>query len=118
MSNNGVEGTIVLLDTDVGLLETLASFFRLHGFAAEPFYNTRQILLADAPIGPGCLLMEWELGESNGLQVLGKLRQIGWTFPCVFYTGCSDISSAVQAIREGAANFITKPCPEERLLGV
>ena len=52
----------------------------------------------------------------NGLQLLAAIKQSMSCAQVVFLTGCGDISCAIQAMREGAVDYLEKPADDQRLL--
>jgi len=58
---------------------------------------------------PDIVLLDIYLGEVNGIQLLNKMRLEGWTTPVLMMTAHSDVSLAVRAMKEGAADFVVKP---------
>ena len=54
--------------------------------------------------------------EMNGLELYQRLRERKYEVPVIFLTGHGDVDMAVQAMKDGAIDFIQKPINEERLL--
>lgn len=64
---------------------------------------------------PDLVLLDIFLGQYNGLDVLEKLREEGFTTPVIVITAFSDIKMAVRAMKLGAEDFIVKPIEIEQL---
>ena len=73
----------------------------------------RSALSADLP---SCIILDMRLERENGLQVHRDLRGGGITAPVIFLTGFGTIPMTVQAMRGGAAEFLTKPVEDTVLL--
>lgn len=58
---------------------------------------------------PDLVLMDIYMGDVNGIQLLNKMRAEGWDAPVIIMTAHSDVSLAVRAMKEGAADFVVKP---------
>jgi two-component system, NtrC family, response regulator AtoC len=58
---------------------------------------------------PDIVLLDIYLGSVNGIQLLNRMRQEGWQTPVIMMTAHSDVSLAVRAMKEGAADFVVKP---------
>ncbi len=58
---------------------------------------------------PDIVLLDIYLGEINGIQLLNRMRTEGWQTPVIMMTAHSDVSLAVRAMKEGAADFVVKP---------
>jgi len=52
----------------------------------------------------------------NGLELQDAIRRAGLTTPIIFISGASDLPAAIQAMKGGALDFLTKPFNEEQLL--
>jgi len=64
----------------------------------------------------GCVLTDVQMPGMDGLQLLGRLKELGFSHPVVVMTAHGDISVAVRAIKAGAFDFIEKPFSDEVLL--
>jgi two-component system, LuxR family, response regulator FixJ len=71
---------------------------------------------ADSPIG--CVLTDVQMPGMDGMQLLSRLKERGFSRPVVVMTAHGDISTAVRAIKAGAFDFIEKPFGDEALLGI
>lgn len=58
---------------------------------------------------PDIVLLDIYLGSVNGIQLLNRMRLEGWQTPVIMMTAHSDVSLAVRAMKEGAADFVVKP---------
>jgi two-component system, NtrC family, response regulator AtoC len=58
---------------------------------------------------PDLVLLDIYMGDVNGIQLLNKMRIDGWEAPVIIMTAHSDVSLAVRAMKEGAADFVVKP---------
>ena len=65
---------------------------------------------------PGVVVCDIRLPKMDGLQFLREIREKDQDLPIILITGHGDISTAVQAIRDGAYDFIEKPYSPERLV--
>ncbi len=66
----------------------------------------------------GCLLFDIRMPHMSGLELQQQLTAKGWTVPVIFLTGHGDIELAVQAMKQGAFDFLEKPFRDQRLLDV
>ena len=64
----------------------------------------------------GCVITDVRMPEIDGIELLRRLRQKASRLPVIIITGHADIPLAVQAMKEGAVDFIEKPFDDERLL--
>ena len=86
------------------------------GYAVRSYASAAEFL-AGMPIAqPGCVLLDVQLPDANGLEIHETLARAVDVLPVVFVTGHGDIPMSVRAIKAGAVDFLTKPVPGERLL--
>jgi two-component system response regulator FixJ len=79
-------------------------------------YDSGVGLLAIDDLPPGCILLDVRMPEIDGLEVQAELRRRGLPHPVIIMTGHGDIAVAVQAMKEGAVDFIEKPFEKAVLL--
>ena len=80
-------------------------------------YSAAGTLLASADLRrPGCILLDVRMPSMSGLELQNKLKDIGCDLPIVFVSGHGDIDMAVNAVKNGAFDFIEKPPKESRLI--
>jgi len=110
------KGRVLIADDEVGLATTLQKL--LTGSGYQVFVCTRGEDFPDAlaEAGPDVILLDIYLGDVNGVQLLTKLKAEGWEMPVVMMTGHADVALAVQAMKEGAADFVVKPFDMNHLI--
>ena len=64
----------------------------------------------------GCLVLDIRMPGMTGLELQQKLAQLGSSLPIIFITGHGDVPMAVEAMRQGALDFLRKPVSEENFL--
>lgn len=67
---------------------------------------------------PGVVLSDVKMPGIDGMNLLKRIREIDAELPVVLFTGHGDISMAIQAIRDGAYDFVEKTAPPEYLIDV
>lgn len=65
---------------------------------------------------PGCLVLDVRMPLISGLELQQMLKERGINLPIVFLTGHADVPIAVQAMKNGACDFLEKPCKDQVLL--
>ncbi len=111
-----VAGVVHIVDDDEALRAALIRLVRSDNLLAIGHANAallRHSLSADAP---SCIILDMRLQNENGLTVQESLRVEGCTAPVIFLTGFGTIPMTVQAMRGGAAEFLTKPVNDDVLL--
>jgi FixJ family two-component response regulator len=107
---------VILVDDDDGLREALQELMMSAGLDAIGFASTRDLLAAQLPDRPGCLVVDVRMPGVSGLDLQHRLAESGSTKPIVFLTAHGDIPMSVQAMKAGAVDFLTKPVRDQTLL--
>jgi FixJ family two-component response regulator len=107
---------IWLVDDEPSVLRGLERLLAAEGFEPRGFLDAAAFLAAHDPDLPGCAVIDLGLQSANGLDLQGQLHQGGSARPVIFLTGQGSIPTAVQAMRAGAVDFLTKPVAAETLL--
>jgi two-component system response regulator FixJ len=102
---------IYIVDGDAAARRSLAMALRAKGFATHAFGSAADLIEASTYIPPGCILLDLQLPDRNGLEVLGLLKQARPEMPVIAITGEPSIRTAVSAIKTGATDFLEKPFP-------
>lgn len=109
--------TIVhLIDDDEGVREALAILLTEAGFMVKTHKSGTDFLENVATATSGVIISDIRMPGIDGLELQQKLKAIHHPLPLVFITGHGDIQMAVQAIREGASDFIEKPFDDAVLI--
>src|SRR5712675_2220568 len=108
--------TILVIDDDVDLRNSLGRLLRSVGLNAKLFASVSDFLAADRPEGPACLVLDVRLPGQSGLEFQRELAAAGRELPIIFITGHGDIPMSVRAMKGGAIEFLTKPFREQDLL--
>jgi FixJ family two-component response regulator len=110
-------GTVFLVDDEASVRRALTRLLRASGFTAESFQSADDFLAA-VPVEPGvsCVVVDLRLPGLSGLDLQQELRRRGNRMPFVFISGRADVSSGIQAMKEGAVDFLQKPISEQTLL--
>ncbi len=111
------EPTVYLVDDDPDLLKALQRLLESAGLKVTAFATAQQFLQGYDSLGPGCLVLDLSLPGLSGLQLQRELEQRASLLPIVFLTGRGDIAASVQAMKQGATDFLTKPVDDDELLG-
>lgn len=107
---------IFLVDDDPSLRKSLTRVLTSSGYAVETFASARDFLAREPFHGPCCLVLDVRMPGVSGMELQDALAGRGRHMPIVFITGHGDISMSVQAMKKGAADFLTKPFDVEQLL--
>jgi DNA-binding NtrC family response regulator len=107
---------VLIVDDDEGILTALATFFQRIGYDVVKAATGQQGLEAFRNQEPDVTILDLRLPDIDGLQVLEVMHQK--RAAVVLLTGFGDIATAVQAMKLGAENFLTKPVDLPHLVAV
>jgi two-component system response regulator HydG len=113
--------TILICDDEDGILRYLRKLLTGQGYAVETFSGGTPLLryLAGSPAAPADLLIQdVRMPDMDGNQVLQQVKKSRPDLPVIIMTAFGTIDAAVAAIKLGAYDYITKPFPKEKILGV
>ena len=108
--------TIIVVDDDPGMRESLEGLLRSVGLQVKALASVPEFMKEVRPEGPACLVLDVRLPGRSGLDFQRELSAADIHIPIVFITGYGDIPMSVQAIKGGAAEFLTKPFRDQDLL--
>ncbi|NNH65160.1 sigma-54 dependent transcriptional regulator [Rhizobium laguerreae] len=107
---------VALIDDDKDLRRATAQTLELAGFSVSA-YDGAKAALADLPADfAGPVVTDIRMPEIDGLQLFATLQGMDADLPVILMTGHGDIPMAVQAIQDGAYDFIAKPFAADRLV--
>jgi len=110
------EPAIFLVDDDEGMRQSL-EFILANVGASVVSHSSPAGLLAEYDVNrPGCLVLDLQLPQMSGMELWSRLRSRGGHHPCIIITGHGSIPEAVEAIQEGAVDFLEKPFQQDKLV--
>src|SRR5262249_18573189 len=107
-----VEGTsneIIIVDDDAAVRDALSVVFSLEGYHVSSFGDGQSLLNAARARTPACVILDVHMPGRSGLDILKELNAEAWSAPIFTTCGQGDIPMAVEAIKNGALDFIEKP---------
>jgi two-component system, LuxR family, response regulator FixJ len=110
------EATVFIVDDDEAVRDSLGLLLRSVGYRARCYAGAKDFLKAFDPRDYGCLVLDIRMPGMTGLELQKHLAEIGCNIPIVFITGHGDIPMAVEAVRQGAVDFLQKPFQDQELV--
>jgi two-component system C4-dicarboxylate transport response regulator DctD len=110
--------TVLLIEDDLGVQLAAAQALRLGGFEVGCCSSAEEALALLKPDFAGIVISDVRLPGKDGLALLREVRKADPELPVTLVTGHGDVAMAVEAMREGAWDFIEKPFASERLIEV
>ena len=108
---------LAILDDDKSVQSALRDLIESAGMSTLCFDSAEQFLSSRAAQNAGCVIADIRMEGMSGLELQAKLKAERCRIPIIFITGRGDIPSAVNAMKEGASDFLTKPVDGTVLLG-
>jgi FixJ family two-component response regulator len=108
--------TVYVVDDDDGMRRALSLLLNTVGYSTAAFASPREFLDKVKPDAAGCLVLDIRMPGMSGLELQQQLNRMGSMLPVIFITGHGDVPMAVQAMKEGAFEFVQKPFRDQDLL--
>lgn len=114
-------GHITVVDDDEAIREALVALLHLEGYAVEAHASAASYLAklerAEPEFsGPKCLLLDVKMPGLTGLELQRRLMELASSTPIIFMSGGSGAPEAIQALKNGASDFLLKPFEHHVLL--
>src|SRR6187431_84422 len=110
---------ILIIDDDRDMCLLLKRFLTRHGFEVLEEYNVKKALELLDETEPSLVMCDFRLEDMEGNVLLGKIKERYPHVPVIIITGYSDIKIAVEVMKMGAYDYVTKPLfPDEILLTI
>jgi two-component system C4-dicarboxylate transport response regulator DctD len=107
--------SVILVDDEEHVRRAGSQTLELAGYAVEALGDPEAALARLSPDWLGVLISDIKMPGSDGLTLMRRVLAIDPELPVVLITGHGDVPMAVQAMRDGAYDFIEKPFPSDRL---
>jgi len=114
--DSSTEQTVFVVDDDQAIRHAMRLLMESVGHECEVFESANEFIEKVPNDRPGCLLLDIRMPGMSGLELQEKLAQQGSTLPIIFITGHGDVPMAVDAMQNGAFDFIQKPFRDQELL--
>jgi two-component system response regulator FixJ len=101
--------TVFLVDDDEALRDALSQHLESAGLEVEAYADGSAFLAACTDDRPGCVVLDIAMPGMDGREVHAALKARGSPIPIVFLTGHGDVPMAVEAVQNGALDFLEKP---------
>ena len=108
---------ILICDDEEGMRRYLGKMLQSWSYLTESFASPLLLLksLKETESAPDLLLLDVKMPEMDGIEVLKQLKDLQPQLPVIMMTGHGTIESAVEAMKYGAYDYLTKPFPQEKL---
>ncbi len=114
---NELKSNICIIDDDPSVRASLSLLLNSAGFEVKCFQSAKVYLENQLnELNCCCLILDVKMPELSGLDLQKELAKRNYSFPIIFITGHGDIPMSVQAMKDGAVDFLSKPFDDEQLL--
>jgi two-component system response regulator FixJ len=113
MASNAV---VHLVDDDGDIRQSLSFMLTSAGFAVRVYASAAAFIEAIATLQSGCVVSDIRMPGVDGIELLRRLKALRIVLPVIIMTGHADVPLAVQAMKEGAFEFIEKPFDADTMI--
>jgi FixJ family two-component response regulator len=106
---------IAVVDDDPSVGNALTRLLKVLGHRAEVFASGSDFMSAVGTLDAACLIVDIDLGDSSGLELVRELGESGFTVPIIFMTGSQDDVIRARCLDFGCVAFLRKPFSEDQL---
>ena len=117
MNNLQVQAqTVFIVDDDTAICEAMGMLLDSVDLSHRAFNSASEFLESHSENDNGCLVLDIRMPGLSGLELQEQLNAMGSSIPIIFITGHGDVPMAVEAMQNGAVDFIQKPFRDQVLL--
>ena len=110
-----MKGTVLIVDDDANMRESIADNLEEDGYETVQAASGAAALAAVGKRGFDVIIMDYNLGDSTGIDVIQKIRAVDTRSQILMLTAHASLDTAVKAIQESVADFMSKPVDFDRL---
>jgi len=107
---------VVIVDDDESIQDALQDLLDSAGVPAKAFGSAEEFLESGLYRETGCLIADIRMPRMSGLELQARLKADQCPVPIIFITAHGDARTRLQAMREGAVEFLSKPFDHQLLL--
>jgi len=109
-------GTVFIVDDDPSYLRSVERQLGAAGYSVAGFTGAADFLAQRSPQARGCVVADLRMPGMDGIALQRALADSDNPLPTIFLTGHGDIPTSVEAMRNGAEDFLVKTAPGDMLL--
>jgi two-component system response regulator FixJ len=116
MFTMAADAIVHVIDDDEAVRHSLEFLLRTSGVAAKTYDSASAFLDALPAVEIGCVITDVRMPGMSGIELLKRLGEMQINMPVIVITGHGDVPLAVEAMKNGAVDFLEKPYEDELLL--
>src|SRR5207245_8536129 len=109
MSVDRMSKLIAIIDDDEAMQDSLRDLMAAAGLVARCFGSAEEFLESDLHTRAACLIVDIRMPKMSGLELQARLKNEECDTPIIFITAYGNPRMRIQAMREGAVEFLAKP---------
>jgi FixJ family two-component response regulator len=110
------DATVYVVDDDPSIRRLVTWLMEREGVRVASFASAEAFLKSFRPNGPACLVLDLTLSGMSGLDLQARLKADAVQLPILFMSATADIPRAVEAVKQGAVDFVVKPFDYRKLV--
>ena len=112
----GTSKLIAIIDDDEAMQDSLRDLMEAAGLVARCFGSAEEFLESGLHRQAACMITDILMPKMSGLRLQARLKDEECDIPIIFITAYGDARMRIQAMRDGAVEFLTKPFDHQLLL--
>jgi FixJ family two-component response regulator len=116
MRGNQTSNLIAIIDDNESMQDSLQDLIESMGLVARCFGSAEEFLESDLHRRTACVIADIRMPKMSGLELQARLKEEDCDIPIIFITAYGNARMRLQAMREGAVEFLAKPLDHQLLL--
>ena len=108
--------TVYIVDDDPDVADSMSMLLESTGLRTEQYHSAEEFLKTPIDLLVGCLILDVRMPDMSGLDLHQEIKRNNANLPVVFVTGHGDVPMAVQAMKNGALEFLQKPFRDQEFI--
>jgi len=108
--------TVYIVDDDSDVADSMSMLLESTGLRTQQYHSAEEFLKNPIDLLMGCLILDVRMPDMNGLDLHQEIKRNNANLPVVFVTGHGDVPMAVQAMKNGAVEFLQKPFRDQEFI--
>src|SRR5579871_4828801 len=114
-SGTKTKGRILIVDDELVVRDSLSKWFSSEGYTAQPVASAREALETIQQKEFEIALLDIKMPGMDGMELQARLKEVDPELTVIIMTGYASVETAVQALKQGAYDYITKPIDPDEL---
>ncbi|MDG1078591.1 MAG: response regulator [Porticoccaceae bacterium] len=108
--------TVHIVDDDSDVADSMSMLLESAGLRTQQYHSAEEFLRNPIDLLMGCLILDVRMPDMNGLDLHQEIKRSNPNLPVIFVTGHGDVPMAVQAMKNGALEFLQKPFRDQEFI--